>query len=203
MGKTSPRHKKEKDELLQRLNRGSKKWNASHPRHRLLDALWAFTQYYDRNHEDLKKWKRLYGKVPSRQRALLERTTGYSAKLKQVEHRLAENQRLCQRIVENALEFYRVDRSELDAHIKLAMKNKAVADKVSVSQALKHFVRDWSEEGRVERAHAFPHILAALETVYPERDGGEPVKVLLPGSGLGRLGHEVSALGGKLCAPYL
>lgn len=34
-----------------------------------------------------------------------------------------------------------------------------------------------------------------MESLFPERSGND-VKVLLPGSGLGRLGHEVASLGG-------
>jgi len=128
----------------------------------------------------------------------LESTVQYSQKFTKTEHFLSENHGLCQRVVDAALEFYEVDPSELDEHIKKAEKDRKVAEKVSVSQALKHLVRDWSEEGLSERGDAFPCLLQTIDGLFPDRfDGGEEVKVLLPGAGLGRLGHDVSALKGK------
>lgn len=76
-----------------------------------------------------------------------------------------------------------------------------MAEKVSVSQALKHIVRDWSDEGVGERGDAFPCLLKTLEGLFPERSNEKPVTLLLPGAGLGRLGHELSGLGGKLQDP--
>ena len=68
-----------------------------------------------------------------------------------------------------------------------------------MSQALKHLVRDWSEEGAGERGDAFPCLLKTIDGLFPGRkDEDQPAKVLFPGAGLGRLGHEVAALGGKL-----
>lgn len=82
--------------------------------------------------------------------------------------------------------------------MRKAEEGKKAAEKVSVSQALKHFVRDWSEEGSGERRDAFPCLLKTLDGLFPGRkDAEKPVKVLFPGAGLSRLGHEVAALGGK------
>ena len=66
--KPSPRHDKEKAELLQRLSRGTGKWDSSHPRHRLLDALYGFRKYFDRNMDEVKRWKKLYKGVTRQQK---------------------------------------------------------------------------------------------------------------------------------------
>lgn len=105
------------------------------------------------------------------------------------------NQRLCDEIVETALEYYGISHEELVAHSDANDAANQLPDRVSVSQALKHFVRDWSASGRAEREDTFPCILGTMESLFPERSGND-VKVLLPGSGLGRLGHEVASLGG-------
>jgi carnosine N-methyltransferase len=70
------------------------------------------------------------------------------------------------------------------------------ADRVSVSQALKHFVRDWAAAGANERDAAFPCILETLKGLFPNQ-GQEELNLLLPGAGLGRLGHEIAKLPGK------
>lgn len=98
-------------------------------------------------------------------------------------------------MVETALDYYGISHEELTAHSNAKDAANQLPDRVSVSQALKHFVRDWSTSGRAEREDTFPCILGTMESLFPDRSGNE-VKVLLPGSGLGRLGHEVASLGG-------
>jgi hypothetical protein len=123
----------------------------------------------------------------------------YKKKLVDLEELIYLNEVLCKSIVAHAMNFYGIEQKELDIHIKEAEKNGRVADKVSVVQALKHYVRDWSEEGSKERDEAFPCIKSALSGLdFGHAEDGRSVKVLLPGSGLGRLGHEVASLGGKL-----
>jgi len=62
-----------------------------------------------------------------------------------------------------------------------------------VRESLKHFIRDWSEEGAREREHIFQPILNVLRQVDHTKRKGQ--KVLVPGSGLGRLAWEISQLG--------
>ena len=109
-----------------------------------------------------------------------------------------KNHELSQEIVEVALQFYGVDRAELDEHIKAVEAKGQVAERMSVSQALKHFVRDWSTEGAHERK-TFSCILDTI-TQYSagkNRSVDRPMKVLLPGAGLGRLGYEIADLEGE------
>lgn len=103
---------------------------------------------------------------------------------------------VCMSIVSNAIQFYGISQKELDEHIKEAEKSGRQADRISVSQTLKHFVRDWADEGAKERNDAFPCILSTLSNLKAHMAETGPLKVLLPGSGVGRLGHEVANLGG-------
>jgi len=66
------------------------------------------------------------------------------------------------------------------------------ADPGRVKEALKHFIRDWSVEGREERDRLFSPILAVLRADMRAR---EDLKVLVPGAGLGRLAWEIANLG--------
>lgn len=92
--------------------------------------------------------------------------------------------------------FYAIGQKELDAHIKEATKSGRIADRTSTSQTLKHFVRDWADEGTKERADAFPCILSTLTTLKTRAASEAPLQILLPGAGFGRLGTEVAQLGG-------
>ena len=66
-------------------------------------------------------------------------------------------------------------------------------DLTGVRESLKHFIRDWSEEGARERTRTFPPILDVLNEVDPSRRAD--MKILVPGCGLGRLAWEISQLG--------
>ncbi|OLN87252.1 Carnosine N-methyltransferase 2 [Colletotrichum chlorophyti] len=192
--KPSLRHEQEKKKLFKRLSKSHGKWDTNHPRHRLLEALFGFSRYKLRQMAEIDRWKGLYNHVSKTQKVALEKAVGYSKKFEITEQLLDLNQELCDEIVDTALEFYGISREELASHSKAKDDAGQPADRVSTSQALKHFVRDWSTAGRGERDDAFPCILNTLQSLFPKRD--QDVKVLLPGSGVGRLGHEVAALGG-------
>lgn len=109
------------------------------------------------------------------------------------------NDRLAQRIVETGLQFYNVSRSELDAFISDQDRENKSPDRTSVAQAMKHYVRDWAEEGREEREEAFGCLITQLEQMSRTEDA--PLKVLVPGGGVGRLAHDIARLGGEFMQP--
>lgn len=61
------RHVQEKTRLLDRLKRDEGTWNNHHPRHRLLDALYGYSRYYQRQKEELERLRGLYTKVNKKQ----------------------------------------------------------------------------------------------------------------------------------------
>jgi hypothetical protein len=128
----------------------------------------------------------------------LEKHLKYYHKFTDVDRLLHSNQDLANRIVDNALDFYGIERSELDKHIKANEDQGKKADKIAISQSFKHIVRDWTASGgSYERDTSFTCLLKTLPALFPQRlEGADPVKVLLPGSGLNRLGHDVAQLGG-------
>jgi hypothetical protein len=128
----------------------------------------------------------------------LERVVNYKQKLDDVEELIFENLMICKDIIHNAMEYYGVTQQELDKHIKEAEGSARQADSYSAGQTLKHFVRDWADEGSKERNDAFPCILSTISNLKGDLSEGQPLKVMLPGSGVGRLGHEVAKLGGRL-----
>ncbi|RVD86144.1 uncharacterized protein DFL_004434 [Arthrobotrys flagrans] len=191
----TPRARDEKRRLLKELSRGHGKWGDQHPRKKLLDALFSYGRYFERNKPDVDRWSQLYNHVSSKHKRLLDRTISYTQKFAKVERLLRQNHMLCEDIVNEALSYYEIGRDELRKHIADADKAGIVADKMSVSQSLKHIGRDWTDDGVNERNSAFPCILDSIQSLFPKRQD-KKYKVLLPGSGLGRLGYEVAALGG-------
>ncbi|GAA5956735.1 hypothetical protein JCM3765_005722 [Sporobolomyces pararoseus] len=76
--------------------------------------------------------------------------------------------------------------------IPYGFRSRFKKEKGRVVETLKHFVRDWSEEGRSEREALFPPILEALAGEFESSAGR---KVLVPGCGLGRLAYEIATRG--------
>jgi SAM-dependent methyltransferase len=64
-----------------------------------------------------------------------------------------------------------------------------LSDVGRIREALRHIVRDWSEEGRKEREKVFAPILDALALLGPGTR-----RILIPGCGLGRLAYEVARM---------
>jgi SAM-dependent methyltransferase len=127
----------------------------------------------------------------------LERVVGYGQKLGSIAELIYVNEAVCKSMVTNAMQFYGISQEELDEHMEQAEKDGRQADKFAVSQTLKHYVRDWAYEGAKERNEAFPCILSTLNTLKAEMPEATALKVLLPGSGVGRLGHDVANLEGS------
>lgn len=129
----------------------------------------------------------------------VESRVRYSKKLNSVEHLVDKNAQVAHAIVKNGLEFYGVDMQELEDFVDETKDEPTNDSKTSVLQAMKHFVRDWSDEGLHERQPTFPCILNVIQNKFPAKlqsETASPVKVLVPGAGLGRLAHEIASLGG-------
>ncbi|EAS37466.3 uncharacterized protein CIMG_02820 [Coccidioides immitis RS] len=193
---TVDRHQEEKQFLLQRLRRPNGELSQYHPRRRLLAALHGFYRYATIAMNDLNTISTRYKSLPDNQKRLIELTVKYDEKIRQTERLIKKNDVIAQKIVDHALEFYGVEFSELQKFVHDVESSGQSAERVSVSQALKHYIRDWAPEGEHERISTFPHILNTLEKLYPKRDRANPVRVLLPGSGLGRLAHDIADLQG-------
>jgi uncharacterized protein YqfA (UPF0365 family) len=127
----------------------------------------------------------------------LEKVVGYKKKLDEIEALILANAAVCKDIVQNAMQFYGIDQKELDEHMTRAEKDGRQADRFAAAQTLKHYVRDWTDAGAKERNEAFPCILSTLDSIKSESPDGTKLSVLLPGSGMGRLGHEIANLGGS------
>jgi hypothetical protein len=118
----------------------------------------------------------------SRTHMRLGRKLGYPEKLNKLQQVTDLNAIIAEGIAEVARQQLQVD----EVHT-------GNGDLGRVRESLKHFVRDWSEEGAQERNRIFEPILKVLSQVDPAERSGKAV--LVPGSGLGRLSWEISQLG--------
>ncbi|KAF4122057.1 carnosine N-methyltransferase [Geosmithia morbida] len=189
----TPRHIEQDRKLAGRMKK-TRDMNVHHPRTRLLDALHGYARYYQRQREELDRLQSLYKKVTRSQHRILEKHVRYSDKFITTDSLLRQNQALCSSMVDSALSFYGVSRPELEDHIRRRESEGRKPDRVAVSQTLKHIVRDWTVDGAAyERDDCFDCIARTLDKLFPENP--DSIRVLLPGSGLGRLGHDISQKG--------
>ena len=110
---------------------------------------------------------------------------GYPTKLDRLKEVTHLNSEITKRISELARSEFELDRG--------AVVRLGSGDLGRVRESLKHFVRDWSEQGAEERGEIFNPILDVLREIEPDDRANK--KVIVPGSGLGRLAWEISELG--------
>ncbi|KAJ7099306.1 N2227-like protein-domain-containing protein [Mycena belliarum] len=109
---------------------------------------------------------------------------GYPAKLDRLAQTINTNGKIADAIA-------RLAEAEFD--LDLPPRGGTSSDLMRAREALKHFVRDWSADGIRERDKIFTPILDVLRAV--DADERAAKRVLVPGSGLGRLAWEISELG--------
>ncbi|KAH0585773.1 hypothetical protein H2248_007066 [Termitomyces sp. 'cryptogamus'] len=112
----------------------------------------------------------------------LGNTLGYPEKLDRLKLVTDMNAIITERIAELAA-----------AEFNLGKPGVGSEDIGRVRESLKHFIRDWSIDGATERERIFRPIINVLRVVDKSERLGK--RVLVPGSGLGRLAWEISRLG--------
>ena len=133
-----------------------------------------------------RKYARYYKQTPA-QKALSNKL-GYPAHFEKARKGIEVNARFVEQIAQIAREDYHAGQR--------ALGDDEDAEFGLVDLAFGHLTRDWSTEGVKERQAVFPPVLDALEQHF---DGsGRGKKVLVPGSGMGRLASDIADLGASI-----
>lgn len=144
----------------------------------------SYSQYGLLAKQEVATMERSYGTI-GRTHKHLGFKIGYPRKLGRLKEAVETNTVITEAIVKLASQEFSL---EGDSFCETTQ-----ADLSRVRESLKHFVRDWSQEGTREREKIFRPILRVLGRVsVAER---ARMRVLVPGSGLGRLAWEISQLG--------
>ena len=152
-------------------------------------AVSAYSSYLELSNSDISAKWRTYGKI-GRMHKRIGYDIGYPAKLDRLAVVTRANAIVTRGIAsqsENAM----CKKSEF-----LFPRNTDNDDLNKVRECLRHFVRDWSKEGEGERSKIFDPILDYLRHVSQRERSCK--RILVPGSGLGRLAWEISQLGESL-----
>lgn len=118
----------------------------------------------------------------------------YEQRLEAARKAIVVNHRFVREIVSNKEAFqsqdFDYDKLQRDT-CRTIDENKMYKVRSTISQC----VRDWSKDGAEERDQCYGKILRKLEELYPDVTDRSKRRVLVPGSGLGRLTWEVAYRG--------
>ncbi|PIO23631.1 hypothetical protein AB205_0045110, partial [Aquarana catesbeiana] len=105
-----------------------------------------------------------------------------------------QNQEILQMIVNDCTRMFENKEYDSNSHRKLSPASSFDMDKLK--STIKQFVRDWSEEGKVERDACYQPIVEEILKSFPkEKCDVSQISILVPGAGLGRLAWEIAKHG--------
>lgn len=160
----------------------------------------AFKAYAEHAEWEVSRWERNYDRLPDRHKALLSH---HPAKCERARQCIKSNDHF----IRSMLTAFDSENGPVPSH--LADANQAAscggkkaeqvtpAEMDKVHYVLKNLMRDWSEDGAVERAQSYGRVLDEIKNVFadwPDKDDSPP-RILVPGAGLGRLCLDIASLG--------
>jgi carnosine N-methyltransferase len=168
------------------------------PRNAMMHAMYSFMRHGVRYKADVDHWRARYeAKLSEAHRRLIERATTYDGIHAQAKRTMEVNERLTEDIVARGLAYYGIEADELNRFVTWQEYNDVADTQDRVHEALQHMWRDWAVEGMHEREAPVDFVTRQLEQLFPaeERENRRegPLRILVPGSGLGRLAHDIAA----------
>lgn len=144
----------------------------------------SFEQYSLLAEQVLQRKHARYAKQTPAQKAMSNKL-GYPAHFEKARKGIEVNARFSEQIAQIARETYHTG--------PYSLENEDDADFGLVDLVFAHLSRDWSTQGATERQAVFPPVLDRLDQHFVSNGRGK--RVLVPGSGLGRLASDVADLG--------
>lgn len=146
----------------------------------------ALLSYEDRALNQVNHWKDEYAMIPEEHRAHYNPLPHFDSVLRCV----ASNQAMLASFSSPA-----IVSQVFGFEIPSVLPEPTHSDLDKARSTLRILARDWSEEGRAERELSYTPLVRALEGHWPDRDARAGIKVLCPGSGVGRLALDVNLAG--------
>ncbi|KAF2271290.1 methyltransferase-like protein [Westerdykella ornata] len=158
----------------------------------LAHSINSFEQYAFLAEKVLQRKHARYAKQTPAQKAISNKI-GYSTHFEKSRKAVELNARFVEQIAQIARAHYHTGPG--------ALEDEEDADFGLVDLAFGHLSRDWSTQGAKERQAVFPRVLDGLERHFGGKGRGK--KVLVPGSGMGRLASDIADLGYDVTANEL
>ena len=124
----------------------------------------------------------------------------YMDRIEKFKQAIAKNYSFLVKIVSPYVGLFKLHKCK-DGETYLERLTVQPKDNIAIKSNLRLFVKDWSIEGIEERNETYKPILNSIQSFFKDKtkdDFKEGIKVLVPGSGLGRLLYEIAKLGFKV-----
>ncbi|EGW30970.1 uncharacterized protein SPAPADRAFT_142865 [Spathaspora passalidarum NRRL Y-27907] len=159
----------------------------------LLTAMQSLKNYESASKVQVDRRKRLFKLMTWRQQKVCEQV-GYLDKLSKVNSAIVANSKFINDVADHCIQKYGITYKDFDM-VKEGTQG-ASATNYRVIEALSHYVRDWSSLDRLsdELQPIFNYINKQLSGIIPEEEKSSTC-IIVPGSGLGRIAHEIGKLG--------
>ncbi|ANZ73372.1 BA75_01669T0 [Komagataella pastoris] len=151
---------------------------------KLLQAIDALSKYKTRSTSWNDRRRVLFRRMPWRHQSIAIKL-GFPARINDVQKCINENSKLTESVIEMV-------RSEYGLPLSCP-PDLATEDNIRVIETLCHYARDWSSLGDVEVQPLTDYIKNSI-TKTLNQDALRKTNVIVPGSGLGRISHELALL---------
>ncbi|KAI0124248.1 N2227-like protein-domain-containing protein [Xylariales sp. AK1849] len=167
----------------------------------IFSALDSFAQYGKTAHLDCTHIRRqaFYSLPQVHWKMLAEPPFSYLETLDRVDAAIERNAELARVILKFGLRSFGMNEGPSEeGHAKMPEEWAGIAkysDKDKARSTIRQFYRDWSSEGCLERNACYGPVFRALEAQKVKYPDKSPMKVLVPGAGLGRLVFDLCQKG--------
>jgi carnosine N-methyltransferase len=154
----------------------------------------AFKYYRTHSLQRVAKTEKYLRSLPAHHQKLLE---NYRQHLTEIRSCIEHNDQIIKLIIKDvAYMFENVNSTSPSEPVTVVSSRPSGADLEKVQATLKQFVRDWSEEGALERQTCYQPIVEEIVSHFPgDMCVPQDIRVLVPGAGLGRLAFEIARRG--------
>lgn len=160
----------------------------------ILTAIKSLQSYKSNSLRANKRRRNLFKSISKKQQQIAD-DIGYLRKLLKVDELIEKNQDFLTNIAKYFIEKYEIRDEEFNILNKDELTNNSPSKaNFRVVEALGHYFRDWSHESNKELDLILKYVTEELINIIPVEDR-EKTAVIVPGSGLGRVAHEIAEIG--------
>ncbi|ODV62743.1 uncharacterized protein ASCRUDRAFT_74220 [Ascoidea rubescens DSM 1968] len=161
------------------------KLEITNDRQDLINTIQSLSSYKYNTQNWNNRKKKIFFSMPIRHQKL---SINYLKKFDKINKLIDVNSQFLNDIAKDSIDFYNVQKNEL----RLATFQNS-NDNFNVIEALCHFQRDWSSLGDVEINPILNYVKKNLNNIVNNNNYRGKTCVIIPGSGLGRIAHELAA----------
>lgn len=164
-------------------------------RYEIVSAINSMESYKTNSKKYNDRRKKLFKYMTWRQQKLCN-DVGYLDKLDQIDSQINANQEVFNKIIQHTVDDFGIKYSDITS------VSESNDNLFKVTEVLNHYLRDWNHDIK-EISPIIDYISTQLSKVVPENEKSNTC-IIVPGSGLGRLAHELALLGyGRVCGVEL